>query len=332
VSVIDTVAVTWGDLRVSSAPRLARGAVEPLADPVRLDFNELADRLGRDDGQVQLREYHGQLKAYGHWKVGHVDLMYGHSGRLELRCALPKLLLDRNDELLSEHGVHEALSRLTQIGWELTGVYLELGEAVPTRLDLCYQWPVPSVTETLEWIKAGFAPARKKRTETVSAYGGPSLVYGYGAKRLFRFYDKALETREQGDESAHAPDTLLRFEIQERRRGVLRLIHENGYRADDVREHLQQALDPLATLLAGSLEGYLDQLEDSRGRISSALGYLYLAEHGHVWPLIKKRVSESTYYALRQKARQASLAVTPWMPVIPDDAFSDGIGGLGRVA
>jgi hypothetical protein len=329
--VIDSVALTWGAVRASSLPRIARGVAETLADPVRVDLDEVADRLGREHGQVRAQEHNGRLKCYGHWTRGAVEIMCGHSGRLELRCSLPKLLLGRNDMLLSQGGVHEALRRLCEVGSDAIGVPLELREAVPTRLDLCHQWQVPSVAEALERIKAGYAPARKKRTETVAARGGRSLVYGYGSKRVLRFYDKAAEVREHREDSGYEIDTLLRFEIQERRRDVTRLIHESGYRAIDIREHLQQALDPLATLAVGSLESYLTAAVEAGNRISVALGHLYLAQHPSAWPIVRKLLSKSGYYQLKARARGAAIQVAPWMPVVPEDAFDDAVPGLWEI-
>ena len=192
--------------RRSRAER-ARAAIERgdgyevVAAPLRLDFNELAGKLGSGGGEVKSQAFNGDEKRYGHWKVGHVDVMYSEpTGRLELRASLPKLLVGQNDVVLSESGVRDALARLIDIGAEAIGRELVLEEARPARLDLCYQWEVDSVAAALGSIRRAFAPvgisgrpARLTVTEISSPRGGQSLVYGYGSKRVLRFYDKARE-------------------------------------------------------------------------------------------------------------------------------------------
>lgn len=338
---IDSKAIVWGagqripDSRVARSRYRGNVVMNDQPGGLWLDFDELSERLGCSDGEVREISYAAGKKRFGHWQVGHIDLMYGESsGRLELRCSLPKLLLDRNDELLTESGVHEALRVLAQVGSELTGVELDLADATPTRADLCYQWPVHSVAETLQWIKAGHKPARRRRHEIVSPRGGNSLVYGYGTKSLRRFYDKVGEMIEKGEDSDLDRDTLLRFEIQERRRPVLRLLHENGYRARDVVEHLQSALDDYSTLIAGSVVEYLRRAAAEGKRPRAVLGDLYLAQNDHLLPALRELYSESTYYDLRRRAKKAAVVVSPWIPVVPDDAFDDAVSGLwdGEIA
>lgn len=321
---IDSVALTWGHApgtaeRRANAPKAGRRA-EPTADPIRLDFPDLIARLGSDDGQVRAIKYDAAMPLYGHWKVGDVELLY-RDGRLELRASLPKLLTGRNDVVLDERGVHDGLRELTRRGEELACHPLSLREAVPTRLDYCYQWEVPSVAFVLEHVKATFAPARKLRTEHVSPKGGRSFVWGYGSKRAIRFYDKAAEVAARGEHSGHAPDTLLRYEIQERRRPRLRLVHEQGYPAVAVRGELQRGVQVLGAVAMHDVE----QLLNKEGRWRHAFAYvmagLHLAEHDELWPIVKSLLSETAYYRWRARARETALAVGEWQPVIPADAF-----------
>lgn len=325
---IDSVALTWGHALTTSSRRPERPRsgrkVEPLSPPVRLDFPELVERLGCEEGQVRSIRYGDTWPVFAHWQVGAVELLY-REGRVELRASLPKLLTGRNDTVLDERGVHDGLRELVRVGRELTRHPLELREAVPTRLDYAWQWDVPSVAFVLEHLKASFHPARKLRTENVSPKGGRSFSWGYGSQRVLRFYDKVGELRARGEETDRELDTLLRYEIQERRRQKLRLVHEHGYRAGDVRHELEHAIASLATVSLRDFRELLDTYGSYPHRVAYALGSLYLVDHDEFWPVLRKVTSKSTIYRWRKRAnRAAAIAVGDFDFHIPPHAFDSG--------
>lgn len=248
------------------------------------------------------------------------------AGRVELRCSLPKLMTGRNDELLDATATHDALRHLAAVGSDAIGVELNLREGRPTRLDLVYDWEVDSVTETLDWIERGLSTPRRLRTRNVSPRGGTSYVVGYGSgrrSRVLRFYDKGAEAREKKETTSLERDKVLRFELQEQRPEHLALVHEDGYTPGEITRRLQKELDPLSTLVAVGVGEYLDRRTPAgnRRRISSSLGYLHLAQNPQLWGHVRERISESSYHELRANARRAMLAVTPWWPAIPLDAY-----------
>lgn len=323
-AVIDSVALTWGHAigsapRRADAPRTQGGRrAEPVAAPVRLDMEELVARLGTDEGQVRSIRYGDKRPDFGHWKVGDVELLY-REGRVELRASLPKLVAGRNDVVLDERDVHAGLRELVRAGTELAQHPLELREAVPTRLDYAWQWEVPSVAWVIEHLKASYAPPRKKRNEIVSPKGGRSLVFGYDkGRRTIRFYDKVGELRDRGEESVHDVDTILRYEIQERRRGKLRLVHERGYSAVDVHRELEHGVASIAAVASRDVEAILTAARDEWwGALAYTLGGLYLVEHEEMLPVIRRCVSRRVYYLWRRRARELQLQVADWSPVIP---------------
>jgi hypothetical protein len=322
---IDSVALVFGHAigttpRRVDAPRSGRRA-EAVAAPVRLDMDELAARFGDDDGQVTSKRYGDKEPSFGQWPhPDGADILY-REGRLELRASLPKLLLGRNDVVLDERGVHDGLRELVRIGSDVAGYKLELGEAVPTRLDYCWQWEVPSVAWILEHLKASYMPPRKQRNEIVAPKGGRSLVFGYDkSRRSIRFYDKVGELAARGDESVHDLDTLLRYEIQERRRDRLRLVHERGYNAVDIHRELEHGVASIAAVASRDVEAILAAgREEWWGAIAFTLGSLYLVDHGEMFPVLRRVVSNNTYYAWRRRARELKLQVADWSPRIPLD-------------
>jgi hypothetical protein len=329
---IDSVALVWGHA-IGTAERRARGKAEPLAPPVRLDLDRLGSKLGNTDGEITEKNWgDGGPTRYGQWKHGRLDVLY-RPGRLELRASLPKLLLDRNDVVLDERGVHDGLRELVRVGEELidgtgsngypSSPELTLREADPARLDYCYQWVVPSVAFTLETIKSSIAPSRAQRDEIVSPKGGRTLNFGKGGKRMIRFYDKVGEMRARREEIPPDVelDTLLRYEIQERRRPRLRLVHEDGYCAASVRRELQHGLGALDAIVLHDLDAILATYGDFRYAVPFTLTSLYLVEHDEAWPWVKKHVSDSAFYRWRDRARLAARTVGELRLEIPSNAF-----------
>src|SRR5207244_11853362 len=104
-------------------------------------------------------------------------------------------------------------------------------------------------------------------------------------------------------------DTHLRFEIQDRRAGNVRLIHENGYRACDVRQELERALCGLAVEssdFAGVLRTYPP---NAPHRVAYAGASLYLYEHPPALSVVRNEISRRASYGWRRKARSAGLYV-----------------------
>lgn len=361
---IDSVALVWGH-STGTAPRRARGVAERVSPPVHLDFADLSARLGSDEGEVTVKVYRDGPRQYGHWKVdSNVDFMY-RPGRLELRASLPKVLLGRNDVVLDERGVHDGLRKLVRIGEAAAGHALTLHEAVPSRLDYAYQWDVPSVAAALDVVKVAYQPRRKLRTENVSPKGGRSVSWGYGGKRVVRFYDKGAEIAEREarevvlteamagvaaseldrlkpDERERFMaslrrkaaerfwreaelDTHLRFEIQERRRDRLRLIHDLGYTGSGVRAELEREIAPLAETAQTypNLTALLDSYGDWPHAFAYAVASLHLAGPGGdaLWPIAKSRLHRNSYRRWKERSREAALAVAAWSLRIPADAF-----------
>jgi hypothetical protein len=345
--VIDSVALVWGGRTGSSsrradAPKAGRRR-EVVSEPIRLDWDQLIERLGSDDGQVREIHYaHGKKWKGGHWPVGHaIDLMY-RDGRLEVRASLPKLIAGRNDVVLNERGVHVALRELASRAGDAIGHPLSLREAVPTRLDYCFQWPVPSVAAVLTHLKQTFKPPRKVQEDIVSPRGGRTLWYGPRSKYGLRFYDKVGELVASGVEpdveiadwetvapliehgsehSSRQLDRLLRYEIQDRRsKGELRLIHERGYRAGDIRAEMTRPIAGLLEIWTHDLDGLIDRRGGNRA-IANVLASLHLAEHEELLPLIRNRVHRNVYDRWRRRAKDAALAIHAWQPVIPETAF-----------
>jgi hypothetical protein len=262
-----------------------------------------------------------------------------------------------NDVVLDERGVHDALVEVARRAGDLVGQPLSLRAATPARIDSVIQWEVPSVAWTLEHLKSSLNPARKNRTEIVSPKGGRSLVFGYGGKRVLRFYDKGAEVAEKRvREVGHGIpqhelarldeldrqravargrqaerdriirdaklDTVLRFEVQDRRRGALYLIHENGWRACDIRQELERALVGIAHVHGHDFAALLDAFNpEFPHRVAYAAGSIYFAEHAESLAVVRTRVSRRAFYDWRKRAAAAALAVADWAPTVPPDAF-----------
>lgn len=346
---IDSAVLVWGVATPAGAvddgnrpPAAARRRAARLREspPVYLNWPELLERHGSDKGQVRRIVYGDREMTAGHWQPGDFEMLYTE-GRVELRASLPKILTGRNDAMLDEAGVHDALHELVRLGREATGAKLELAAAVPSRLDFFYDWrDTASVGFVLEHIKSSFSPARKGMTEWQTPRGGHSLVWGYGGKRVIRFYDKGAELTEQAIKSREitwtkghrlncrcekcgpAPypiDTLLRFEIQERRRGPLRLIHERGYRAADVMHELQRTIGVLGDVVLHDLR----EIASTRPPITVGvfIRSQWLRENTGAWPILKEHLPAMTYYRWRRQARENVLGSAYWTPTIPPDAF-----------
>lgn len=337
--VIDSVALVWGHA-LGMAERRVRGVVEPRAAPVRIDLEALGEKLGRDQGEITTKSFgEGEPTPFGHWKTGRVDVMY-REGRLEARASLPKLLLGRNDVVLDEGGVHDGLRELVRVTRELVDGCgaaghpstppLTLRGADPARLDYCFQWDVASVGMTIECLRAGFKPSRKLQTMDISPQGGRTLTYGKGGKRLVRFYDKVGEMLAHGDEIPPDVqlDTLLRYEIQDRHRGRVRLVHENGYRAADVRRELTLMVQHMGAMALEDLDAVLDTYGTYPHRIAYTLAAFGLSRHHELEPWLRRHATSSTYYRWRQRAQVVAMSVSGWAPSIPDDAFEDRSSSL----
>lgn len=324
---IDTGYLVWGHAigtaeRRVDAPQRGRRA-EPTSPPVRLDIEDLYRRFGSPQGEVRAIRYgeNGVPLVAGHWKFGDVEMLY-RDGRLELRGSLPKLLTGRNDVVLDERGVHDGLVKLAAVGEELARYPLPLREATPARMDYVYQWRVPSVAFAVEHLKAAYAPARKLRTEVISPKGGRSLVFGYGTKRVIRFYDKVGELLAHKIDTDEQLDTILRYEIQERRRSHLRLVHENGYSAHSVRFELEHALDGLAAMAYRDFESMVASYGTYPHAIAYSAATFHFTEHPEDLAVVRRLFSQSTYKRWKRRARRGALAVGEWTPEIPVDAFA----------
>jgi hypothetical protein len=318
---IDSVALVWGlemgtDARRVDAPGAGR-RVEPLSEPVRLDWDYLRDRLGSEDGQIRTRQYGERTWTGGHWPLEDVGEIMYRAGRVEVRASLPKLLAGRNDVVLTEAQVHEALRALAHKAEVVLGHDLPLEQAVPSRLDFAFQWEVPSVTRTLVQLKV-VAPKRRQISEEIAPHGGRTLYWGKKSKWPVRFYDKAAEMLASGEASEHDLDTLLRYEIQDRRRPRLRLVHERGYTGEAVREALLEGLQPVTNVEFVNA----DELLASYGRWPHAVAYTLaayaLANHPELWRMVERRSRSSTS---RWRGRVRQLSTERWTPVIPLDAF-----------
>lgn len=361
---IDTVALVWGS-EMSSPPRRARGVPMPESRPLTLDVKELHERFSAHGALTHKEFKDGKRAVGGHWKFAELELLYSESGRLEARASLPRIATgDLNDVVLDEAGVHDALREVARRAGDLVGQPLSLKAATPARIDSVIQWEVPSVAWTLEHLKSSFTPARKNRTEIVSPKGGRSLVFGYGGKRVLRFYDKGAEVAEKRvKEIGHGIpqqelatldefdrqraimrarqaerdriirnaqlDVTLRFEVQDRRRQALYLIHENGWRACDVRDELERALIGLACVQGHDFAAVLDSYNpEFVNRVAYAAGSIYFAEHPESLAVVRTRVSRRAYYAWRKRAAAAALAVADWAPIIPPNAFESPSSSL----
>ena len=328
---IDSIALVWGHA-IGTAERRARAIAEPRSEPVRLDLRALAEKLGAGEGNVTTKDFgEGAPSPYGQWQIGSVGIMY-REGRLEARASLPKLMLGRNDVVLDERGVHDALHELVRVTTELVGNTgasgqpstppLTLLEADPSRIDYCFQWKVPSVAFTLEHIKSSFHPSRKEIQLNESA-SGRTLFYK-GGKRQFRFYDKVGEMIAHKDEYAPPAselDTVLRYEVQDRRRAKLRLVHENGYRAADARFELQHAIEQLGACALYDVDAILATYGEYSHRVAYTLGAMYVAEHDEILPWLKKNVGKATYSRWKKRARVVAMTVGDFDPTIPSNAF-----------
>jgi hypothetical protein len=334
--VIDTVELIWGRSlgtaeRRIDAPRAGRRA-EPAADPIRLDINDLVDKFGSPNGELKKHQYESGEYVAGTWKVGDVTLMY-QEGRVELRASLPKVLVGRNDVVLDERDTHRALRQLVALGQEAIDHPLSLEEARPRRLDLAYQWDVPSVDFVLEHLKTAMNVRRKRFTYNVSPGGGRSIMWGYGARKSYgyRFYDKGAEIAEKAQRAREDTmrdawrrgdiDKLLRYELQEKRPGRVRLIHEQGYTATAIREALNAPFETLARVPRYTFESLIVQ-----DGVAIAGCTLYLVEHPDGLSTIRRVKSPATYYRWRMRTREAvNLDVGDWKLEIPDDAFGPGV-------
>lgn len=339
---IDSIELVWGGPRAPDQRR-AHAIHDYPSPPVYLDVAELVDRLGSPNGERKRVQYDGKWYDAGHWKQGDVQLLVSE-GRVELRASLPKVVVGRNDVVLDEAGVHEGLRELVRRGADLTRAPLELREAVPKRVDFAFQWEVPSVAFTLEHIKSAYHPARKRFTENISPRGGRSLVWGYGhSKKTIRFYDKRAEVLEHMQRSGEfrrprdhklecrcpecVPpdlelDTLLRFEIQDRRRPGLRALHVHGYSGRAVATELAGTIESLGAVAFVDAQALLDGR--SAEGISNALRSLYLGEHPEWWPPLRKVLPRTTFYRWRREARLLQLGSAEWVPRVPEDAFTAG--------
>ena len=118
-------------------------------------------------------------------------------------------------------------------------------------------------------------------------------------------------------------DTLLRYEVQDRRRRVVRRIHERGYAPEDV---LAELVKPLAALEALPLRDVDALLIEAAARgshaIANTLASLHLAEHPELWPLLRRLLHRNSTARWRRKARAA--AVRTWAPAIPGGTFGAG--------
>lgn len=321
------------------------------------DWDALVERLGTEHGQVQERHYGDRTKRYGYWKLGAFTLLRGReSGRAEVRASLPKVLGLQNDVVLSATATHEALRELVANVGEILETDLDLERARPLRLDYVIQWDVPSVAGVFRELRSAFNPPRKPRTEWVSSDEslGRSLYYGMGGKHVLSFYDKRAEMvaqtlleashglplevlemmhplereveirkakREERDRIIKESeiDTLLRFEVQDRRPKVIRRIHENGYLPSEVMHELAGPIAPLQTIALRDFEQILAAEPQWQHRVMAAVGKWALAEHPELWPSIRKHTHRNTYSRLRSKVRQS--APRSWSPAIPPDAF-----------
>lgn len=337
---IDSVALVWGRPPTSPDSRLVGdGPRSRDSPPIKLDWDDLRARLGDDDGQVRRIDYGDRERQYAHWPLDGYQLMYGQSGRVEIRSSLPKLLVGRNDVVLTERGVHAALRELVRRASRDVEHELRLEDASPTRLDYAYQWEVPSVAAVLEHLKATYPDKRRLRTENVSPKGGRSIVWGYKGRRLTRFYDKVGELLDHGDDPLveidvdglrdlviagetfeRRVDGLLRYEIQERRRTHLQLIHENGYAAADVHRELVAGVESLQAVRVVDLEALIDSYGSWPYGVAFALASYALKEHPDLWPILKRRVSRKGVSRWRDRARAASFST--WRPDISEAAFA----------
>lgn len=327
--------------------------------PVWVDWERLFERLGSDEGQIRLRRYGERLREYGAWKVGDLVVMPGReSGIVELRASLPKLLTGQNDAILDVAGVHDGLREIVRRGAEVLEVGLALERARPLRLDYVLHWPVESVAAVLKEIRAALPAPRKHETEWVSSSGalGRSLYYGLKSKHVLRFYDKgaevaaqellrvthglepeefedlSLEEREQKIRAARREvreeirreaniDKTLRFEIQDRRPHIIRQIHADGYRAEDVLEQLERPLQKLGEVTITSFDDVYAAEPDWPFRLQASIAHWALAKHPELWPAVRQKCHPNTFYRLRKKARTA--VERTWSPEIRPDAFGE---------
>jgi hypothetical protein len=351
--VIDTVAFVWGVATPVSTfvdeprGRARRRSIVHDSPPVYLEWPDLLDRLGSPNGEVRRMRYGDRVVDVGHWKVGDHELLYT-DGRVELRASLPKLLVGSNIAVLDEAGVHDAMRELVRVGSETAGATLALETMVPSRLDYCVNWELISVDWALEHLKASM-PSRAKFDETISRRGGHTLYWGKGSKRVLRWYDKGAEALDAAIKSGEvtwtkghrlncrceqcgpAPfpiDTILRFEIQERRRGQLRRVHERGYRAADVREELQRTIGKLADLQMYDLR----ELASTRPPMTVGV-YIrsqWLRDNPAAWKILREHFPASTYHRWRQQSREKLLGSAGWTPHVADDAFESAASNLWR--
>lgn len=362
---IDSAVLVWGGSHVVNH-RSARSPFDRTQLPLYLNFPDLVGRLGSDEGEVRTIRYGDEVYSYGHWKRGTVEVLYGEkNARLELRGSLPKIVAGENTALLGQAGVHEGLRKMVAIGGELIGRPLDIREAAPARLDYVYQWDVPSVAHVLEHMRAAFRPGRteKLRTENVSPlFGGRSLVWGYGGKRVLRWYDKGAECAERAyrvgereplglapaaldgltvkeqkrvvdrarrrarelaagklEALGYSLDSLLRFEIQERRRDRLQPVHHFGYTAHAAELELEQGLGALAAVAHRDLDAILGGV--GRRSILPTLGCLWIVDNELSWPVVRRHMSRSTFYRARGRGRELAFAVADWSPSFPEEPF-----------
>src|SRR5207248_1199945 len=121
-----------------------------------------------------------------------------------------------------------------------------------------------------------------------------------------------------GDHCDYPLDTLMRFEVQDRRRERLRAIHHQGYAAHAVRGELQRTVAQLGALSHRDLRSMI--AGESASTIARTLGMLYLVEHEEAWPIVRSEISRRTYYRWKQHSRELALGSADWSPTIPDDA------------
>lgn len=351
---IDTAILVWGK-KTGTAARLAapsfdRRQAELVAEPVWLDIDALALRLG-NDGNVTSKRYGDHEWQGGHWSLeGGIELMY-REGTVEARTSLPKHVTGRNDLLLTDVGVHAGLRSVTAKVSEAIDHPLSLREAVPTRLDYVFQEEVPSLRAALTHIERELGD-RRRRTLNKDPRGGWSLVYGYGSgagSYVVRFYDKVGELRAHGFDPGNVTheldvpveyveaaslghgwdvDHLLRYEIQDQRGDVVRLIAENGYRAGDVRERLVEKLARIGPMHSRDLAALVGERGDHKYAVPLALAAAYLADNPDAWPLVEAFMSSSSRSRWRGRARHAANATFDWQFEIPRTTFAAGAGSL----
>src|SRR5581483_7549422 len=122
----------------------------------------------------------------------------------------------------------------------------------------------------------------------------------------------------RGEETMFDVDTILRYEIQERRRPRLRLVHEHGYTAVDVHRELEHGIGSIAAVACRDVEAIMTAArEEWWGAIAFTLAALYLVDHEERFPVLRRVTSRPLYYRWKRRARELQLQVADWRPDIP---------------